>query len=101
MFLAIVQPVSLVPLHLTILLATHFIHSHSQQESVHSLTNACHQASRCLVNLIYIIYRFNFMFGVLICIQVLQVLLAIPLVLLHLTLYTDSHHSGLLVHNFQ
>ena len=41
------------------------------------------------------------MFGVLIIMQVLQVLLAIPLVLLHLTLYIVDSLSGLLVHNFQ
>ena len=46
MFLDIILPIPLVLLHLTILLATHFIHCHSQQESVHSLNNACHQAYR-------------------------------------------------------
>ena len=61
MFLDIIQPTPLVLLHLAILLATHFIRYHSpEQESVHTLTNACHQAPRCLVNLIYIIDRFNF-----------------------------------------
>ena len=63
MFLDIIQPIPLVILHLTILLATHFTHYHSQQESVYTLlTNACHQDSRCLVNLIYIInlYHPNF-----------------------------------------
>ena len=46
MFLDIILPIPLVLLHLTILLATHFIHCHSQQESVCSLNNACHQAYR-------------------------------------------------------
>ena len=41
------------------------------------------------------------MVDVLICMQVLQVLLAVPLVFLHLTLYTVNSLSGLLVHNFQ
>ena len=47
-FLDIIQPIPLVILHLLfILLATRFIHCHSQL-SVHSLTNVCHQD---LVNL--------------------------------------------------